>query len=151
MNKLSWLIYLSDATSSVSDFLIFLSAVSVILAGVCCAIYLSTIPKYNDSGRELTSLQLEANRTFNALSISICKRAIWFFLISGILGAIMPNKSTVLMIAASEVGERMMSSQAVQGVVDPGLDFLKAWIRQQTEDITKNAEKNNNNTRPNTR
>jgi hypothetical protein len=55
------------------------------------------------------------------------------------------------MIAASEVGERMMSSQAVQGVVDPGLDFLKAWIRQQTEDITKNAEKNNNNTRPNTR
>jgi len=63
------------------------------------------------------------------------------------LASIIPNRETVLLIAASEIGDRVMNSEKmakvgdrVGSVVDPGIDLLKTWIEQQTQTIKKSME-----------
>ena len=50
----------------------------------------------------------------------------------------------MLLIAASEIGERVLNSDRmaqvenrVAGIVDPSLDLLNTWIAQQTQSIRR--------------
>ena len=49
--------------------------------------------------------------------------------------AIIPTKETMLLIAASEVGEKIVTSEKITSVVDPSVTLLKTWIEKQTQDI----------------
>jgi len=68
-------------------------------------------------------------------------------MLMGTLSSIIPNRETVLLIAASEIGDRVMNSEKmakvgdrIGSVVDPGIDLLKIWIEQQTQTIKKSME-----------
>ena len=41
----------------------------------------------------------------------------------------------MLLIAASEVGEKIVTSEKITSVVDPSVTLLKTWIEKQTQDI----------------
>jgi hypothetical protein len=45
----------------------------------------------------------------------------------------------MLLIAASQVGERVLSSESVQSVVDPSVDLLRTWITQETNRLRANT------------
>jgi predicted MFS family arabinose efflux permease len=53
----------------------------------------------------------------------------------------MPSRQTMLLIAGSEMGERLVKSEGVNSIVNPGVDLLKTWIKRETEKLTKGASK----------
>ena len=141
MNGLSWLIYLANVTGSLSGFFTFLTVVcgvgSLLFAIIAMFSLLDTTDSYN---RPLDSQQLE-QRVSRGKG---CKKAAYLFtvglVISGILSALCPDRKTVLLIAASEIGEKVVLNQKVQGVIDPSVELLKTWIEQQTQGIRKEME-----------
>ena len=48
-----------------------------------------------------------------------------------------PSSRTVYLIAASEVGERVVQNEKVQGLFDPSIDILKNYITLENEKIQK--------------
>lgn len=38
----------------------------------------------------------------------------------------------MILIAGSEMGQRVVQSEQVKGIVDPGLDLVKSWIAEET-------------------
>ena len=141
MNSLSWLIYLANVTGSLSGFFTFITVVcgvgGLLFAVIAIINLLDTTDSYS---RPLDSQQLEQRVTRG----KGCKKAAYFFavglVISGMLSALSPDRKTVLLIAASEIGEKVITNQKVQGVIDPSVELLKTWIEQQTQSIRKEME-----------
>lgn len=52
-----------------------------------------------------------------------------------------PSRQTMLLIAGSEVGERLAKSDTVSEIVNPGSDLLKTWIKNETAKLAKEASK----------
>lgn len=107
MNSLSWLIYLADIIGNfrVILFVSGLFGVSVLLvwmAGV--AIEDATPPKIKYFSWVLPCF---------------------------IIASLIPSESTMKLIAASEFGERIVNSERVQGIVDPGLKYVEQWLKDQ--------------------
>jgi len=123
MNSLSWLIYLADVAGSVGEFFTFIS----IMCGIVAIVSGVTI-LIASSNHEVEIAVSAKARMRLALSGMIA---------TGLVAGLIPNKQTVLMIAASEIGERAMSSTQVAGVVDPSIDLLKTWIAKTTEDLKR--------------
>lgn len=51
-----------------------------------------------------------------------------------------PSRQTMLLIAGSEMGERAVNSDAVTSIVNPGMDLVKLWIKQETDNLKKKVE-----------
>jgi hypothetical protein len=47
----------------------------------------------------------------------------------------LPSRQTVMLIVASELGERVVSNAQITSVVDPSLELLNAWISKTTQDL----------------
>jgi hypothetical protein len=43
----------------------------------------------------------------------------------------------VLLITASEMGEKVLNHPRVNSVVDPGIELLTAWMEKETREIKK--------------
>ena len=54
-----------------------------------------------------------------------------------IVSIFVPNSRTVYLIAASEVGERVIQNERVQGLFDPSIDILKNYITLENEKIAR--------------
>jgi ABC-type Fe3+ transport system permease subunit len=52
-------------------------------------------------------------------------------IVAVILCVILPSKQTILLIAASEVGERVLSNEKVTSIIDPSVEYLQAWIKNE--------------------
>jgi len=139
MNSLSWLIYLAGVTDSLSNFLKFLTCVLFVL---CVILTLLSVALLNTTGLS------EKEKVTQAAAQKVCKRyAILIFVVFfcfGLLVNVLPNRQTVLLIAASEIGERAMNSEKmakindkVVSVIDPSVELLNVWIAKQTEDLRK--------------
>jgi len=111
MNNLSWLIYLADVAGCVGGFIAFISVMCGIASVVSLVIYI-----------------VPAEETVASTARIWMRRAIPGLIVSGLIAGLIPNRQTVLMIAASEIGERAMTSTQVAGVVDPSLELLKTWL-----------------------
>lgn len=122
MNTLSWLIYFADLVHS----LIF---ITVVVSIVCFTIW--TMARFAfifHHERMITKEDQERLPSGNYLIIG--------FICVGI-ASFLPSKNTVMLIAASEVGQRLVTSQQVVDVVDPSIELLKTWIKKETEALKK--------------
>ena len=80
------------------------------------------------------------NEVFPAL---LWKKTYISMLLVGIfLSAVVPSRTTALLIASSEIGERVLSSESVKSAIDPGADLLKTWMNQQKNEIEKKIKDN---------
>lgn len=52
-----------------------------------------------------------------------------------LVSVFMPSRQTMLMIAGSEMGERLVKSESVNNIVNPGMDLIRKWIQQETDKI----------------
>lgn len=146
MNSLSVLIYISYITDKLSDFFIFLMAA----AGVICVVLaiVSAILYFDDtdgSYKKLSSAELDNRREvvvpkFRKYMII----GLITFFVSGIVQSILPDRNTVLLIAASQIGEKIVNNEKVQSVVDPSIDLLKTWMVKQTAELKKSMEQPSN-------
>lgn len=113
MNYLSWLIYASSALNGISFFLgiiIFCLAASIIvyagLAGTEC----DNISMYQTGGAEQKK---EIWKAFGKKA----RKAIYQILAVSLIMTLIPSEKTVLMIAASQFGQQVVTSQDGQDVI----------------------------------
>ena len=127
MNNLSWFIYLTQVTDGLSSFLWFMFFFGLI--GVIIWLVVAGVCAIDDDEKT----QLKFWRTAIASKV-------WLFGVVAIIAVALPSRQTMLLIAGSEMGERAMKSNAVQDVVNPGVDLLKTWIKEETDKL-KSAKK----------
>ena len=114
MNNLSWLLYLADVCDSFKGIvtgLLVLSCCGAVFLGV--AILVLLVEESTEKGWAIWRLTL--------------KYVIGLFLFSSISMVLIPQKSTVYAIAASEVGEKVIESPTAKKAVDA----LNRWLDQQ--------------------
>jgi hypothetical protein len=122
MNSLSWLIYFAGLVHS----LIF---ITVIVSFVCFTIWIIARCAFiMHHERMITKEDQEQLPSGNYLIVG--------FICAGI-ASILPSKNTVMLIAASELGQRLVTSQQVVDVVDPSIELLKTWIKKESEAMKK--------------
>ena len=123
MNNLSMLIYFAYVCESLTSILTGFFVVFFILTGVLIMI---TVMAFIEDEPEV------AERTK--------KWAIKSGIVLGIvsvIGTFVPNKNTVMMIAASEYAEKFVKSEQAQQVIDPSIKLLHTWIEKQMTDLAK--------------
>jgi hypothetical protein len=123
MNNLSMLIYIANVCESLNSALTGFFAVFMMLTG---ALSIITVLAFIEDEPEV------AEQTK--------KWAIKSGIVLGIVAAIgtfVPNKNTVMMIAASEYAEKFVKSEQAQQVIDPSIKLLHAWIEKQMIDLAK--------------
>lgn len=140
MNNLSILIYLSGVTGTLASFLTFVTIVFGILGVVCLLIWLVSHDETDTYNRRLEGEALAGRREARKNSWKWFWRFCGLFVFVGALASFVPSRQTVLLIAASEMGERVLNHERVNQVIDPGIDLLKTWMEKEKLDLQKSMQ-----------
>ena len=127
MNSLSWMIYLASVTDAMRENFGSLLGITV-FATVMLSIgaFLAKI---------LEDVELPFYRTYMKVAVPV-------MVVSFVFCNILPKKETLMLIAASEFGDRIMTQQKIgERIVDPSITLLQEWIKKQTEEITAGKKK----------
>ena len=117
MNSVSWFIYIAQVSNSMGMMFIALGSIGVAACGIhafartMCA-----------SMEDETFKPIFPQARYVALTILLL-----------VIGNMMPAQNTMYAIAASQVGEKIINSEAVRGVADDASLALQQWIRRQIE------------------
>jgi hypothetical protein len=147
MNSLSWFIYFVDLIPTVAGLFGFVSLLSVF--GIIITFFSHCIRTDRSAHSHSYPIPLNFPDTKWEERASVVRKQSKFFLklfitlafVFSILWAVIPSKNTIILIGASEFGERIINSESVTGIVDPSMNLLKVWIEQQTNAI--NQQKRN--------
>jgi hypothetical protein len=121
MNSISWFIYIAQVSQSLGNLLIGFGAATI----TCCGFYTFARTLAASIDAETFVPHFPAAR-YVALGV--------LFLL---IGNLMPERNTMYAIAASQVGERVAGSDAVQGITADATIALQQWIKRQIEPATK--------------
>lgn len=140
MNTLSLLIYFAGAVGNIAIILI-LAKVLLLVATIGSLIFWGIYHDETDSSfrRYQGDVLVECRKTRELWRKRALKFAVLAFLI-GIIGSFIPNRSTVLLIAASEMGEKVLNQPKVEQVVDPSIELITTWMKNETTEIKKRME-----------
>lgn len=58
---------------------------------------------------------------------------------------VVPDKKTMVLISASEIGESLYKSEQAKGIINPSIELLQEWIKNELAEI-KNKSKRNEKT-----
>lgn len=123
MNSLSWLILLINIFENFKGVLWFFIITSSIITAIM--FFLHMIVAGSES-EEWHKNHFKRSIKFMFLPITLI-----------IISIFVPNSRTVYLVAASEVGERVIQNEKVQGLFDPSIDILKNYITLENEKIAK--------------
>jgi hypothetical protein len=137
MNSLSWMIYAAELTGSASAFSTFLSCASGVAAGAATFAYVITDSKpivwsWEDAGQKH-----QRATTVNAQAKGLIRPALISMLAFGVAATLLPSKSTVYAIAASEMGEKALSTPTASKAIKA----LDAWLDRQIAGDTGTEDK----------
>jgi len=124
MNELSWLIFFAGIVESTKGFFMFLTFVSFIIFGVLLVSKVISI--FNLLDNSDVAYESFDEKVNYGLKIMIC--SVLFF---GLIGNLIPNKSTIIMIAASEFVEKTIQNSEVKNVIAPGSELIKTWLEKE--------------------
>lgn len=131
MNNLSWFIYLAG----VVEFLALWASIFATIGGL---VYLAFIIVLNAmigccdpeaDARDLREMR-GVRRQISLVAIPILAVCIP-------LAFFVPSRQTMILIAGSEMGERIIKSDAMSD----GMNLIKLWIKQETDKLNKAASK----------
>lgn len=139
MNNLSWFIYFVQVCDNIGALLIVAGVVTLITPVLNLAFTGIRADRayYNTTsmGGADDEARREVWRGYRGSWKPYVAASVALFMLS----ALLPSRQTLLLIAGSEIGERVATSDAVKGVVDPGVDLLKSWIKKETDKIKKDS------------
>jgi hypothetical protein len=130
MNDLSWLIYIGAVSGSASGFFAFLAVVGAVVALFGFILTMLWSDDQNDEVRSRYDQIAERGGR-------IWPRGLAMLICFGIVATILPDRNTVYAIAASQVGERIVKNDAVQGVALDTSKAVQQWIKKQIEPEAK--------------
>lgn len=125
MNSLSWLIYAASIVSSLNGFLIAVAIIAGIVGAILTLISIICAGENDESWKRAEPRVLKVRNV-----------AIGAFMMCAPLVILVPDKQTVIMIGASEFGQRMIQSDTVQRLADPSVAYIEAWLRMEIERMT---------------
>lgn len=125
MNSLSWLLYLAEVSDSAKGILIIMA-----IAGVFALVF-SWMPfmfRDEDPGDWVKWL------------MTVPKRSAWIVALGVVIFVLAPSRNTIMLIAASEVGETVLASEQAQQIggeagalAKDSLSVLRKFINDQLE------------------
>lgn len=121
MNNLSWMIYAVDVINNLN---ILMGIVSVLGGILFLALSFAYAVNSEGSDTEKQRTTLKAIAKWLKVDGAVVS-------VTVILCVIVPSKETMLLIAASEVGERVLSNEKVTSIIDPSVQYLQAWIKNE--------------------
>jgi len=132
MNSLSWMIYLISLAGNLSVAFGFLIGGTVFYLVIR---FLYSIWEFDEV----------VDKTYIFQKLASYKRVlfVWvpvlvFLIISE---AAIPDRRSMVLIAASEVGERVMTQTKLAEAIDPSVTLLKTWIEKETIGLKKEIER----------
>lgn len=132
MNNLSWLIYLASLSGSASAFFSFLAAIGAATAGIG-AIF-SIVWTDGSFGGER---RIKGYEDIQRRGRYMIPRGLAALILFGGVATVLPGSNTVYAIAASEIGERVITDETVKGLAADSTKALQAWIKKQIEPEVK--------------
>jgi hypothetical protein len=126
MNTLSWFIYLIGVVPAIGVFALKVSLLSAIgMVIIVGAHVLARSECYNQSSKnEFDEKTAPLFRYWRKVFLSIFCVAVPIFIL-------IPNQKTMILIGASEFGEKMLSSDKAQRLIDPSYQLLETWINKE--------------------
>lgn len=117
MNSVSWFVYLAQVTGEMGNMFTGFGILGCVAIGICLL---------------SRSIMIEENDI--RLNI-IFPQARYFALVASffVIGNLLPEKETMLAIAASQIGEQIIKSDNVQGIANDATKALQSWIHHQID------------------
>lgn len=134
MNSLSWLIYLaslSGSASSLFSFMAFMGAVACIVGAILSVLW--TDGGYGGERR------LKGYEDMRERGKVMSRTGLIMLVGFGSVATVLPGKDTIYAIAASEIGERIITDETVKGLAADSTKALQGWIRKQIEPEAKKS------------
>jgi hypothetical protein len=122
MNSLSWFIYIAQVADSIGMLLI---AIGTLIIG--CVLLSFAVPRINAAMEDCDDYVGKPLKT-NWLAVAA---------VLLLIGNLIPKKGTMYAIAASQLGERIASSETAKGITDDATKALQQWIKKQIEPENK--------------
>lgn len=128
MNSLSWFLYLTDAIGNVKNVLIGAAVAStayvVLRTGITAA--KNDFDSYEIKRGDKKPMPYPAHDRWASAVVGLALAA-----------ALIPSQGTLYAIAASEAGEQIVKTEAVQGMASDAQKALHQWIKRQIEPEAK--------------
>ena len=130
MNTLSWFIYLIGVVPAIDGVAISASIVS----GTALIIVMGAhIVNRGDAYSETDKMKFDEK--YAPLYRYWRKVFIWILCVSTVVAIVIPTQKTMVLIGASEFGEKMLMSEKAQRLLDPSYQLLEAWINKELEKL----------------
>lgn len=129
MNSLTWTIYLIDLMDKFGTAtLVFVCATGFLFlfsSGICAMMYSD-----DELSPETSEVYWKIFRRFVP---------IWFLAV-GLL-VIVPSKQTMILMAASQVGEKIINTETVSGIAKDSIDLLSSYVKKELKAIKQDEKK----------
>lgn len=132
MNSLSWLIYMASLSGSASGFFSFLAVMGAVFTGVGAVLSVMWTDGACGGDRKIKGYEDMRQR-----GRAMASRGFLLLAVCGCLSTVLPSSNTVYAIAASEIGERVITDETVKGIAADSTKALQAWIKKQIEPEAK--------------
>lgn len=119
MNSLSWFIYLTQVVPGLGQ----------MFTGF--AIVLGTALALSFMVRGMASDEDDYEEELKPKFIKFQKYSTICVVVFALLSTVIPNRQTLILIAASEVGEKVYQSDKVKSIIDPSVELLQEWIKKE--------------------
>lgn len=121
MNSLSWLLYLADVIGNVQGLLVTLSLVS----GVGLVLWLVIGQLNIDSDWEFPKADKQTRSAKHAKKVF---KYLWVPVIAAFVAAIIPARETIYLIAGSEAGEAVVTSEEGKEILNDIREVIKGQL-----------------------
>lgn len=135
MNNLSWFIYVIQLVDDLVSLFIWGAALCAVTGVVRVIVTIiraeSAFANTSSSGGADVAARKAVWEAFNPMIGRFLAGTVAVALVA----AVLPSRQTLLMIAGSEAGERLVMSEGVNSIVNPGMDLIRKWIKQEADKI----------------
>jgi len=128
MTSLSWFIYFASLVNSISN--VFAMAAIVLIVLFCASFIMHGIMNDNVSRNDKETL--DANYKYVK---SIRRPLYWLIPIFIFISIVVPSRDTLILIAASEIGQKVVFSEQMQNALSPSGELIQTWIKNETQKI----------------
>lgn len=136
MNSLSWLIYAAGVVQSANFVVGSLVILILPLLTLFKMLGMFENTDYKFVKGEYSKVEMGEDK----LPFSVRQLiAAWFVL--AFIGIITPSRQTVILIASSEYGEKILNNPKITEIVDPSIDLLKTWIEKEKKELLEEKDK----------